>query len=188
VSVVHVLKGAPVARPILDGEDVNVITAFLFHRGGNGDPEPLRSNRDIAREGVKWRGDGFVLERVEGLSLIERDTANRRVVKPLLIGDVLRNSPRGEPDRFIIDFSGMTETEAGGFEIPFSIVREKVRPYRNSLPATKDNIKLRTEWWLFERTRAEFLSQARSLSTCFALGVTGTWHAVVRIPTDWVPA
>jgi hypothetical protein len=67
-------------------------------------------------------------------------------VKPLLIGDVLQNTPRVEPDRFIIDFSGMSEAEASAFEAPFAIVCERVRPYRQALPANKDNAKLRVSF------------------------------------------
>ena len=46
VSVLHVSKGnGDDLAQVLDGKVVDQITAFLFHRGGHGDPQRLRQTR-----------------------------------------------------------------------------------------------------------------------------------------------
>ncbi len=51
VSVLHVTRGEYVGNRVLDGEMVDRITAFLFHRGGHADPARLAANSGKSFQG-----------------------------------------------------------------------------------------------------------------------------------------
>ena len=62
VSVVHVMRSrAPHPHPVLNGQPVDVITAYLFHMGPDGNTSTLRSNRALVHSGTNINGKGFVL-------------------------------------------------------------------------------------------------------------------------------
>lgn len=62
VSIVHVMRGpAPVPRR-LDGREVEIISAFLFHAGGDEDPAPLAANADRSFQGSIVLGMGFTFD------------------------------------------------------------------------------------------------------------------------------
>ena len=59
VSVLHVAKGGYADSKVLDGADVDTITAFLFHRGGHADPVRLQANAGKSFVGSYVLGMGF---------------------------------------------------------------------------------------------------------------------------------
>ena len=185
VCVIHISKGSPDGKRSLDGRRVPKITSFLFHEGGDENPSSLAQNASRAREGVKWRGDGFVLSADIAQHVLANERNATNVIRELLIGDQLTNSPSVRPDRYIIDFDEHDIEECRAWPIALSWVEKEVRPIRLALPDTSANRRLREKWWVFERTRSDFLRRVRSKNQCLALGVTGSQHGVVLVPTEW---
>ena len=62
VSVLHVHKGEFPGVKLLDGESVETITAFLFHRGGHDDPARLKANAGKSFQGSIVLGMGFTFD------------------------------------------------------------------------------------------------------------------------------
>src|SRR5262249_8766324 len=62
VSVVHVAKETQPGPFNLDGREVPVITAFLFHAGGHDDPAPLPQNANKSFIGSFVLGMGFTFD------------------------------------------------------------------------------------------------------------------------------
>ena len=62
VSVLHVHKGHFPGVKLLDGELVDTITAFLFHRGGHDDPARLKANAGKSFQGSIVLGMGFTFD------------------------------------------------------------------------------------------------------------------------------
>ena len=70
---------------ILDGKPVEKITAFLFHAGGNNDPQKLIANQNTSFQGSIVLGMGFTFDDgnpdatpiAEMHRLIEKDPRNR---------------------------------------------------------------------------------------------------------------
>ena len=93
VSVLHVAKGAFRGRKVLDGANVDNITAFLFYRGGHADPARLAANAGKSFVGSYVLGMGFTFDDTDrkGVAssladmqrLIESDPRNREVSLPL---------------------------------------------------------------------------------------------------------
>ena len=73
VSVLHIAKGDYSGTKVLDGTNVDTITAFLFHRGGHADPVRLQANS----------GKSFVGSYVLGMGFTFDDTDKKGVASPL---------------------------------------------------------------------------------------------------------
>jgi hypothetical protein len=85
---------------------------------------------------------------------------NTEVLRPYWNGLDVTRRPR---DRWIVDFTGMTESEAALFERPFQHLETTVKPERlaSTVKNPKDREWLISNWWLFWRTRPE-LAEARA--------------------------
>ena len=93
VSVLHVAKCAFRGRKVLDGANVDNITAFLFYRGGHADPARLAANAGKSFVGSYVLGMGFTFDDTDkkGVAspladmqrLIDSDPRNREVIFPL---------------------------------------------------------------------------------------------------------
>ena len=98
----------------LDGRAVETITAFLFHRGGHGDPERLAANAGRSFVGSYVLGMGFTFDDTDrkGVAsplaemrrLIEKDPRNREVIFPYIGGEEVNTSPIHAHHRYVINF------------------------------------------------------------------------------------
>ena len=116
VSVLHVAKGdfpgATAKR--LDGEAVGTITAFLFHRGGHGDPARLETNTGKSFVGSMLLGMGFTFDDTDkkGVAsslaemqrLTEDNPHNRQAIFPYIGGEEVNTSPTHAHHRYVINF------------------------------------------------------------------------------------
>ena len=114
VSVLHVRKGAAPAVPLLDGVAVEQITAFLFHRGGHGDPARLAANAGKSFVGSYVLGMGFTFDDIdtkgvassiaEMMQLVEEDSHNLDAILPYIGGEEVNTSPTHAHHRYVINF------------------------------------------------------------------------------------
>ena len=114
VSVLHVAKGRFNGTKQLDGKAVDRITAFLFHRGENGDPARLKANANQSFQGSIVLGMGFTFDDTDrkGVAsplaemhrLLEDDPCNKDAIFPYIGGEELNTSPTHEHHRYVINF------------------------------------------------------------------------------------
>ena len=114
VSVLHVAKGQLSGRKMLDGREVDQITAFLFHRGGHDDPVRLRANASKSFVGSYILGMGFTFDDAdkkgvaapiaEMTRLIEKRPSNQDAIFPYIGGQEVNNSPTHAYHRYVINF------------------------------------------------------------------------------------
>ena len=114
VSVLHVHKGDFPGVKLLDGEAVDTITAFLFHRGGHDDPARLKANADKSFVGSYVLGMGFTFDDTDtkGVAtplaemhrLIEEEPRNREAIFPYIGGEEVNTSPTHAHHRYVINF------------------------------------------------------------------------------------
>jgi hypothetical protein len=114
ICVVHIGKGAIPGPYRLDEREVPVITAFLFHDGGDGDPERLTCNAGRSFLGAKIYGQGFTFDDTDtkGVAspiarmheLIAKDPRNTERIFPYMNGDDLNDSPNQTHHRYVINF------------------------------------------------------------------------------------
>ena len=114
VSVIHAAKGVYSGPKILDGHDVEAISAFLFHSGGHDDPERLNANASKSFIGSYVLGMGFTFDDTDrkGVAtplaemhrLIEESLRNREVICPYIGGEEVNTSPAHAYHRYVINF------------------------------------------------------------------------------------
>jgi hypothetical protein len=184
VSAVHIRKGIVFGPRRLDGRDVQTITAYLFHTGDNDNPVTLTANANLSFQGSIVLGMGFTFDDTDrnGIAsplavmrdLIERNPRNKERIFPYIGGDELNKSPTQDHHRFVIDFGGMTESEAReGWPELIAIVEQRVKPER-----MKTTGSYRVKWWQFGR-RSMAGSQATSgMSRFLVTGCGATPHLV----------
>jgi hypothetical protein len=156
----------------LDQRVVPTITSFLFHRGGDEAPAPLRTNVGMAFVGVSPQGMGFIFSDDdpdatplrEMSTLIEIEPRNRERIFQYIGGDDLNSSPTHSSSRFIIDFGDMSESDAKAWPELFAIVEAKVKPAR-----AKARPDRRDAWWLYVTRAPELKEFLREHVRCLAV-------------------
>ena len=114
VSVLHIAKGGYVGSKVLDGVNVDAITAFLFHRGGHADPVQLQANARKSFQGSTVLGMGFTFDDTDkkGIAsplaemnrLLDENPRNREAIFPYIGGEEVNTSPTHAHHRYVISF------------------------------------------------------------------------------------
>ena len=161
---------------ILDGKPVEKITAFLFHAGGNNDPQKLIANEGKSFIGSYVLGMGFTFDDgnpdatpiAEMHRIIEKDPRNQERIFPYIGGEEVNSSPTHAHDRYVINFGEMSEDEAREWPDLISIVEEKVKPAR-----LKQNREIRARyWWRFGETTPALFRAIESLDRVLVRSLT----------------
>lgn len=114
VSVIWVIRGKGDKPFDLDGKEVGLITAYLFHDGGHDNPAVLLSNVGGSYVGSFPLGMGFTFDDndkkgiassiAEMKQLIKGNPRNAERIFPYLGGEEVNDSPTHANHRFIISF------------------------------------------------------------------------------------
>ncbi len=138
----------------LDGKETSVIHSDLTASESSNltTAQRLSENAGVCFEGIKKYGlfdvPGSMARTWLALGGNPNGRPNSDVLRPWINAtDVVRN----DSDTWVIDFTGLTESEASLYEAPFEHARNNVQPVR----ALDRNAKTRTQWWLYERSRSE---------------------------------
>jgi hypothetical protein len=164
VSIVNWVK-SPSAQPttfVLDGRPVDGITPELRTPGrSTGVLQGLPANRGRCFEGPTPSVSEFIIGEDEAQELLARtDAPYRHVVRPYIIGEDITDSPEQKPRRWIIDFAQAKLEEAMHYPAAMKIVRERVKPKRESIQKAE----YRQKWWQFTRPRPAMRTALRGLS------------------------
>ena len=145
----------------LDGRPVDGISSALSPtKAGYIEREPvtLIRNFDIAFEGAKLAGEGFIITQQQAAELIAKDEGYKDVVKKYLSGKDVNERIGHTPSRYVIHFRGMPLEQTSAADTEFAeryadaidIIRNNVKPERDKLPQnTSWNIGLKKKWWQF---------------------------------------
>ncbi len=114
VSIVHVAKSDITLVMELDGQPVEEITAFLFHRGGNDDPHRLIENMGRSFQGSIVLGMGFTFDDSDknGIAnslsemerLLQEDANNHLAIQPYIGGEEINSESIHAHYRYVINF------------------------------------------------------------------------------------
>lgn len=150
----------------LDGVPVPGIDADLYPTGDvRGRPFPLSAQVGVAGVGQVVLGTGFILDEDEATALLEEDPVNRDVIFPYISGSDINSSPTHASDRWIINFGSRTLEEAEAYKIALELVRERVKPYRDSLKRKQ----YRDRWWQFAEIRPSLLARLAPLESVIVM-------------------
>ncbi len=139
-------------------------------------------NRDQVFQGSIFLSDGFILTHAEADQLRAIDPRNGEVIMPVINGKELNNEPDQAPGRSIINFRDWPLEQAQEYLEPFSIIEEKVKPYR----ATQNRKRNREVWWVYAEHRPGLTRAIRNLSRCFVAAATTKHLSFSAMPTNYV--
>ncbi len=192
VSVVHLCRGALPTPFVLDGHDVQIITAYLFHAGGHDSPARLQANALKSFIGTYLLGMGFTFDDSDHNDaanpiwlmheLIERDPRNGDRISPYIGGDEINDSPSHSHHRYVINFGDMSEDDARRWPLLLQVVEAKVKPER-----LKQKDKFGKEhWWQFMRTRPELRSALLGRQRALVVSRVTQYFGFVFLPATMV--
>ena len=147
----------------IGNKEVNSISSYLDNLKSFTKPFRLISNSDLTFDGTKIYGDGFIITSEERKSLLIQDPKNSDVIFEYLGGDDLNNSPSSSASRWVINFFDWDKNKASSYKIPFSIIQERVKPYRETVKRNRT----RELFWLFEERRVRLYQKIQTLKRFF---------------------
>ncbi|MBC6432802.1 class I SAM-dependent DNA methyltransferase [Nostoc sp. HG1] len=190
VSVVNVYKGIYKGVKLLNGREVPLISAFLFHAGGNENPAVLIANANQSFKGSMVYGMGFTFDDtnpdatplIEMHRLIEKDQKNAELIFPYIGGEEVNSSPNHSHYRFVINFGEMSEEEAWQYRDLMKIVEEKVKPGRLA-----QNREVRARyWWRFGETTPALFREIQGLERLLVISRVSSHCSFVFLPQGMV--
>ncbi|MCC5651930.1 class I SAM-dependent DNA methyltransferase [Nostoc sp. XA013] len=190
VSVIHVFKGQYENTKLLNGREVNLISAFLFHAGGNENPKVLLVNAEKSFQGSILLGMGFTFDDsnsdattiAEMYRLIEQDPKNAEKIFPYIGGEEVNSSPTHTHHRYVINFGEISEAEARQYPDLIKIVEEKVKPARLA-----QNREIRARyWWRFGETTPSLFKAIAPLKRVLVISRVGQHCLFTFLPNKIV--
>jgi hypothetical protein len=180
VSVVHVRRGEMAGPFELDGGKVDLITAFLFHRGGHENPATLKANEGKSFIGSYVLGMGFTFDDTDkkGVAnpislmheLIAKDPRNAVRIFPYIGGEEVNESSAHAHHRYVINFGDMSEEEARQWPDLLRIVEQNVKPER-----LRQNREIRAKyWWRFAEVAPALYRAIADLDRVLVRSLTST--------------
>ncbi|MBE9003882.1 N-6 DNA methylase [Fortiea sp. LEGE XX443] len=191
VSVIHVFKGKYENPKLLDGRDVDLISAFLFHTGGNENPKMLLANADKSFQGSILLGMGFTFDDsnpdvtpiAEMHNLIEHNPKNAEKIFPYIGGEEVNSSPTHASHRYVINFFDISEEEACNYPDLMKIVKAKVKPERD----VQKRDALRIKWWQYAEKRPGLVKAIAPLNRVLVTNCGATPHlSLTFLPSNMV--
>lgn len=165
---------------MLDGKEVEKITAFLFHAGGHEDPKPLVANAGKSFIGSYVLGMGFTFDDsnpdatsiAEMHRLIEKDPKNAERIFPYIGGEEVNSSPTHSHHRYVINFFDLDEEEAWKYPDLMQIVKDKVKPERD----VQKRDALRLKWWQYAEKRPGLVKAIAPLDRVLVISAQAYTH------------
>ncbi|MFO0905845.1 MAG: DNA methyltransferase [Pirellulales bacterium] len=184
VAIVHATKDLPSGtHAVLDGEMVEQISPTLTASATDfATPWQLKRFRKEYSQGTMVYGDGFVISPHTKDLLIAESPINAEVVTPYLNGKSFNNMVAHAPDEYVINFGVRELSEAKKYAMPFSIVTDLVKPYREKLTGQIHEHR----YWLFWDKRERFYERIRKLDRVLITAITSKYLTFDFFDTDWV--
>lgn len=169
VSVVHLAKGRPASTIDaywLDEKRVSAISSRLRAGAERADAENLQSNANLSFQGAIIRGAGFILTPDERADLIARSPHNETRIFPYIGGEEVNTSCTQAFERYVINFGAMPLEEAERWPDLMKIVRERVKPERDSRDHNPIAAREKKLWWLYRSDVPETRAAIAGLGRC----------------------
>ena len=194
VSIVHVAKQMTVRHIELDERSVSEISPFLLVGKVTDNPARLKGLNEMFSAGSLVYGKGFLFDDKSQDSTPVAEAHRLRAnplyhdrILPYIGGAELNQSPTQTPSRYAIYLSDVTDEQAlARWPELERIVREKVKPYRDSLGSNPNNVPLKHKWWAYQAHRPHFYNSARRLNRILASSQVGNHLAFAFLPSDWI--
>lgn len=183
ISVVHACKNYKAVRPRIMGQQVDLVTAFLFPSGPDHSPKQINNTGDHVSLGSYIYGSGFLFDDCDDAAnplsemhrIKEASSAEGARILPYIGGNEFNSSPSHDPSRYVLFLSDIKDEDGlNEFPILKSVVEEKVKPLRLSLGDNPVNKPLKRKWWAYQAHRPAFYAQTKGLGRLIASSKTSS--------------
>ena len=122
---------------------------------------PLVRTSAFARMEVKVQGIGFILGEREARGILAKHPEYQERLVRYIVGDDINNHPDQLSDRWVINFWDMNKEQCVAYPELWSILVERVKPYRDKLTKQVHE----PCFWKFWDRREEFFDRVRAKGT-----------------------
>ncbi len=186
VSHVWMYRGSWRGYHIVDDtESQRIDTSLGVASRASGRPLRLRSIHAKAQQGSIILGDAFFLTEGDAQELLLAEPKGGTLVKCSLNGALLSESPSQEPDRWTVDFNGLTETEIERLPASFSEVCQRIYSDRLSRDETAYR-GLIHRWWEYWNPRKDLYAMISAQTRVLVAARVAKWWAVSFIPPGYI--
>ena len=144
-------------------------------------PVPLIANANSYFRGTEIKGLGFVLEKEEA-SILLKDTVNSQIIFPYLTGSDLNSTVDQSATRYVINFHDWSLEKSEKFTECFSIVTERVKPYRDTI--TKQIHE--ADYWKFWDKRLSNYNKISKLPRIIAISLVTNHVSFAFLPSNGI--
>ena len=180
VSLLSIYNGKWQGKRLLDGNEVQSISAYLDDIAQDGEPHELQANTSLVHQGAIVLGDEFLLSGEEVERLWSTNPDNQDVVFNILNGQELNNNPDQHPSRGVIHFFDWPLERAERYVAPFATLKKRIE---NSKKVQDSG---RPHWWQFWRPRMELSRSIKNLRRCFVIAATTKYFNFSAAATNTV--
>jgi hypothetical protein len=113
-------------------------------------------------------------------NLIAEDPKNQVIIGPYLGGKELNTHLKHLAHRYAVNFGVMTEEEAKSWPALYALVRDKVKPERDSTARESR----RRRWWQYGETRPGLVAAVQGLDLVVACSQTSSYISFTILPTN----
>jgi hypothetical protein len=194
IAKVFILKGDLCVKARINGKKVNRISAFLLDSHSDDSPRPIIATPYFSK-GCQIYGQGFVFDDDDQSAspillmheIINKSPSSQSVIHPFGGGVEINTLPVMKPSRYVINLSHIkTEAELDQYKELAILIRERVKPERDSLGNNPNNIPLKNKWWAYQAHRPELMQRLEGKSFCLAHAEVSPYVAFRLVPTSWI--
>ncbi|GDY33656.1 Eco57I restriction-modification methylase domain-containing protein [Gandjariella thermophila] len=173
------------AERIADEVAVRGITTLLEPAGRvEGRQTKLAENRGIAFIGSNVNCvDEFTMHPEHARRLLVDDPTLDDVLRPYLGGEDLNQRPQCDASRWIVDFTGLSETEIKRYGAAYRWVLDRVLPARKLLV---NKPRLQERWWSYEAPGLNMRRAIAGLNDVLVMALVSKTVMPMRVPTGQV--
>lgn len=195
ISLIHIAKRKEITPKFLDGQESDNITAYLFHSGGNDEPEKLLAMKSLASQGSQIYGKGFLFDDsdeksnpvVEMERIISQDLRYKERVYPFVGGQEINESSTHKYTRHVVYLSDLkNESDLNDWSELKQIVEAKVKPERDLLKNNSTNNQLKRCWWAYQAHRPDLYAAMKQMDRVLVSCIVTKHLSLVFMPTNMI--
>ena len=194
VNTVNVIKSVPSKARMLNGKEVQRITAFLFELGPDTSPLRLSLNSGTCFSGPYVMGAGFLFDDDDGSAsptntmrtIISSKNEYEKVIRPYICGEEFLTDPRQLHRRYVIYLGEITEKEArSDWPLVLEILEKKVKQER-SKKDIKKYPRMVNEWWKFWNPRHDLMRIVQNTDRVLMIPFVASHVCVGFVPASTI--
>jgi len=185
IHVISVSKQRLVNNKILNGVNVDNINYLLKNDDFDLETFDLKKSSYLSFKGTSVYGDGFIIDAKEKNNLINADSINANVIFPYLGGREVNENIDSIAHRYVINFFDWEKEKAKEYVLPFKVIENNVRAYREDVIRNSNQIH-EYDYWKFWDKRLDHYLEIKDFDQVLVTARVNKVLAFVFVPNNQV--